>query len=262
MPNPELQMTLDDCVDEILGGLTGLELQYDPSQDRYRAVVRALNKALRATALEREWACYASMETVGTTVAGMRELGLRPTIRPRIMGDDSVRLVDDNDVTRVWAAFLPRDAIEKYSGRRGLWVAITRQSLRFSRTFAEHEAGLRIQLPVMREPKLFHLPPRSENPNVPSPTVPAEIRNQLLDFEYPDAVIARASYLYAMSDPVTQPRAQTLEAEYKNLFYALNEREDRSTDSPFLNDFAVPIQSTANDTSYQPLHHPHADDRY
>lgn len=255
-------MTLDYCVDEILGGLTGLELQYAPEADRYRAVVRALNKALRATALEREWACYASTEAVGTAVAGVREIAIRPTIRPRIMGDDSARLVDRNGVTRVWAAFLPRDAIEKYVGRQGLWVAVTRQSLRFSRPFGEHEAGLTIELPVMREPKMFQLPAQPETGGGPPVPVSDDVRNQLLDFEYPDAVIARAMFIYAQTDPMLQPRVQTLEAEYKNLFYALNEREDRSTDSPYLNDFAVPIQSTANDSSYQPLHHPHADDRY
>lgn len=255
-------MTLDYCVDEILGGLTGLELQYAPEADRYRAVVRALNKALRATALEREWACYASTEEIGRAQEGLRELRLRPSIRPRIIGDDSVRLVDDDDNVRVWAAFLPRDAIEKYIGRRGLWVAVTKQSLRFSRPFAQHEDGLRIMVPVMREPKMFKLPAQPETGGRPPVPVSDDVRNQLLDFEYPDAVIARAMFIFAQSDPMMQPRVQTLEAEYKNLFYALNEREDRSTDSPYLNDFAVPIQSTANDTSYQPLLHPHADDRY
>ena len=49
---------------------------------------------------------------------------------------------------------------------------------------------------------------------------------------------------------------------FQNLFYALNERDDRNTDSPYLNDFAVPIQGTINDTSFWDLHHPHSDDRY
>lgn len=262
MGNPDIEMTLDDCVEEVLGMLTGLELTYQPEQDRYRAVVRQLNRALRANALEREWSYYASTEEVGVAKAGEQDVVLRGTVRPRIIGDDAVRLVDDTGSPRVWAYFLPRDAIEKYPARRGLWVASTKQSLHFSRPFHLHEAGLHIVVPVMREPRMFRLPDQPEDPDTPYVSVPAAIRNQLLDFDYPDAVLTRAAYFYAQSDPVMQPRAQTLEQEYKNIFYALNERDDRNTDSPFLNEFAVPIQGTINDTSYQDFRHPHADDRY
>ena len=260
--NPDLQMTLDDCVDDVLGMLTGLDLSYQPTTDRYRSVVRALNKALRQTALEKEWAYYASTEELGEAVAGQQEVGMRSTVRPRIIGDDSVRLVDDDGTTLVWAPFLPRDAIDKYIGRRGLWAAAMPQSLRFSRPFHSGEDGLHIHVPVMREPRMFVLPPHPENDVDPVPTVPAAVRNQLLDFPYPDAVLARAAFYYAQSDPIMQPRVQTLEAEYKNIFYALNERDERHTDSTYLNEFAVPIQSDVMSTSYQDTLHPHADERY
>lgn len=262
MGNVDLEMTLDECVEEVLGNLTGLELSYAPEQDRYRTITRQLNRALRANALEREWAYYASQEEIGVVAPGDQSLHLRASLRPRIMGDDAVRLVDDTGTPRVWAYFLPRDAIEKYPARRGLWVSVTRQSLKFSRPFQQHEAGLHIILPVMREPRMFRLPEQPEDPSEGYVTVPDSIRQQLLDFDYPDLVIARAAYFYAQTDPVMQPRAQTLENEYKNLFYALNERDDRNTDSPYLNDFAVPIQGTINDTSFWDLHHPHSDDRY
>lgn len=262
MSNPDVAMTLDECVAEVLGLLTGLELRYEPELDRYRAVTRQLNRALRANALEREWSYYSSLEDIGTVRAGEQDVNLRASVRPRIIGDDSVRLCDDDGLPLVWAYFLPRDAIEKYPTRRGLWVSVTRQSLHFSRPFHEVEAGLHIQLPVMREPRMFRLPEQPQNDTAPLVSVPAAIRNQELDFEFPDAVIQRAAFYYAQTDPVMQPRVQTLEAEYKNTYYSLNERDDRNTDAPFLNEFAVPIQGSINDVGYQDFHHPHADDRY
>lgn len=254
--NPEVALTLDDCVEEVLGLLTGLDLSYMPETDRYRAVTRQINRALRANALEREWSFYASTEEVGTARAGQQDVHLRASVRPRIIGDDAVRLVDDRGTPRVWAYFLPRDAIAKYPARRGLWVAVTRQSLHFSRPFSTAESGLRIVLPVMREPRIFRLPPTTEE------EVPAEVREQKLDFDYPDLVLLRAATYVAAADPVLQPRVQQLEEEYKQMFYALNERDDRNTDSPFLNEWTVPIQSGINATSYQDWHHPHADERY
>ena len=242
--------------------LFGLELSYEPELDRYRAITRQINRALRANALEREWSYYASTEEIGVAQAGMQDIVIRGAIRPRIIGDDSVRLVDANGAALVWAYFLPRDAIEKYPARRGLWVSITRQSLHFSRPLLDYEAGLRIMLPVMREPKMFRLPDQPEDPNDPLVTVPTSIREQLLDFEFPDAVLIRAAYFYAQTDPVTQPRVQTLESEWKNVYYALNERDDRNTDAPFLNEFAVPIQGDLNGNSYSDYRHPHSDDRY
>jgi hypothetical protein len=54
---------------------------------------------------------------------------------------------------------------------------------------------------------------------------------------------------------------QTLEQEYKTVFYALNERDDRNTDSPYLNEYTVPIQSDIFASSNWDLHHPHSDER-
>ena len=262
MPNPDVAMSLDECVKEVLGILTGHELSYEPELDRYRVVTRQINRALRANALEREWSFYSSQEDIGLVQAGVQDVSIRASLRPRIIGDDSVRLVDDYGTPMVWAYFLPRDAIEKYPVRRGLWVSIVRQSLHFSRPFQSHEEGLHIRVPVMREPVMFRLPAQPEDPDLPLVDVPDAIRNQLLDFEFPDLVLMRAAYFYAQTDPVTQPRVQTLEAEWKNLYYALNERDDRNTDSPYLNEFSVPIQSGIEESSYQDLRHPHADDRY
>lgn len=262
MTNPEVSMTLDECVNEVLGILTGLELRYDPKQDRYRAITRHLNRALRANATEREWAFYASYEDAGTTASGLQDVPLRGSLRPRIIGTDSVRLCDDEMRPLVWAYFLQRDAIENYPSRRGLWVSITGQNLHFSRPFYTGEHGLHIMVPVMREPRMFRLPEQPTDPGEELVEVPAEVRNQPLDFEFPDAVIQRAAFYYAQTDPVMQPRVQTLEQEYKNTYYALAERDDRNTDPVMQNEWSVPIESTLNDSSYQDWHHPHADDRY
>jgi len=254
-------MTLDECVEEVLGMLTGMELRYEPNLDRYRAVVRQINRALRANALEREWSYYSDIEEIGVAHAGVQDVTLRSTLRPRIIGDDAVRLCDENGAPRVWAYFLPRDAAEKYIARRGLWVSITRQSLHFTRPFQQHEEGLRIQVPVMREPRMFRLPEVPETDDGDLPEVPAEIRGQLLDFEFPDVVLQRAAYFYASTDPVMQPRVQTLEQEWKSTFYALNERDDRNTDSPVLNDWNLPIQSDIFGDGHWPAHVPQADER-
>lgn len=259
--NPDVSMTLDEAVNEVLGFMTGMDLTYASNYDRYRVVVRSLNRALRANALEREWSYYSDVEEIGTARHGVQTVSLRASVRPRIIGDDSIRLVDREGTPRVWAYILPRDAIEKYPMRRGLWASVTRQSLHFSRPFTRAEDGLRIQVPVMREPRMFKLPPHPENDVDPLPEVPIEVREQLVDFDYPDLIVMKAAYYFALSDPVMQPRAQTLDEQYKQLFYALNERDDRHTDSPFMNEFFVPIQSGIHSISYQDYHHPHADER-
>ena len=46
--NPEVSMTLDEAVAEVLGLLTGLDLEYRPEHDRYQTVTRAINAALKA----------------------------------------------------------------------------------------------------------------------------------------------------------------------------------------------------------------------
>lgn len=258
--NPEVSLTLDDCVDEVLGMLTGLELRYEPELDRYRAITRALNRALRHNALEADWSFYSSHEDVGTAHPGDRALTLRASVRPRIIGDDAVRLVDSQGTTVAWAYFLPRDALHKYGARQGLWVSYTRTLLEFSRPFGQAESGLTIQVPVMREPKMFRLPDQPEDPEQPLVQVPAAVREQPLDFDYPDVVLARAAYYYAQTDPVMQPRVQTLEGQYKDLMYQLIERDTKNTDSPYQNEFFVPVQNGINGTAWTHPH-PHSDER-
>lgn len=239
--NMSVALTLDDAVEEVLGLLTGLDLTYDPQYDRYRATARALNRALRSNALENEWSCYASVEDIGEIIPGVTEYSLRSSVRPRIIGDDAVRLVDDKGVARIWAYFLPRDADHKYSERPGVWATVTRSSLRFTRPI--NTPGLRIHVPVMREPRMFELPKSPGPRDTSTGEIPQEVREQLLDFDYPDVIVAKAAYYIAQSDPVLQPRVQTLEADAKNLMYALVERDVRHTDSPYVNDYAVPIST-------------------
>ena len=260
MSNPETELTLDDAVGEVLGMLTGLDLVYDPQYDRYRAITRTLNRALRAVAVEKEWSYFVSTLSVGTAVQGEDQLWLTSTQRPRIVNDDCVRLVNDEGVVRMWAYFLPRDAIHKYRGRTGLWVSHTRNALQFSRPFTAAEDGLEIQMPIMREPTMFRLPAQPEDPEAALVAVPQDVRDQLIDFQYPDLVILRAAFYYAQTDPVMQPRVQTIEAQYKDMMYQLLERDDRVTDSPYLNEFFVPIQNGIVGQSF--VHaHPHSDER-
>lgn len=254
MPNAETQMNLDEAVAEVLGLLTGLDLEYDPNEDRYQAIVRMLNRALRANALEKEWSYYSDLESVGPAIQGEREVVLRSSVRPRIVSDDSVRLCDSNDLPVFWAYFLPRDALHKYVGRSGLWCSVVRDRLQFSRPFYRREHGLDIQVPVMREPRMFRLPADPED------EVPDELRAQLVDFWYPDLIVLRAAYMYAQSDPVMQPRVQTIEAQMKDLMYQIIERDDRFTDSPEQNTFLVPIQNSIyEDATFH--RHPLADER-
>jgi hypothetical protein len=236
-------MTLDDAVSEVLGLLTGLDLTYAPEQDRYRAITRALNRSMRSMALEKEWSYYSTVETVGNAGEGEQQVSLRNSVRPRIINDDAVRLVDENGRILRWAYFLPRDALHKYAYHRGLWASVVRNTLTFSRPFTSDENGLEVQIPVMREPVMFRLPSQPEDPNEALVTVPTEIREQEIDFPYPDVVILRAAFYYAQTDPVMQPRVQTLEAQYKDLMYQVIERDDRNTDTPYINGFSLGIQN-------------------
>ena len=255
MSNPETSLTLDEAVEEVLGLLTGLDLVYDQQLDRYRSTTRALNRALRANALEHEWSYYNDTISAGAVVEGATTATLTDVQRPRIMNDDAVRLVDEDGVVRAWAYFLPRDALHKYGHRSaGLWVASRRETLMFSRPFYSAEEGWDIQVPVMREPTMFRLPATPEE--TPDPAVLA----QEVDFAYPDVIVARAPYMIALTDPVMQPRAQTLEANYKDLMYQAIERDDRMTDSPYENEFFVPVQNGIHpESSYRP--YPLADER-
>lgn len=267
MGNSELELTLEEAVAEVLGQLTGLDLSYDPNFDRFRAVTRALNKALRLNALEKEWSYYSGDHNVGTTVAGDKVLHMSSSIRPRMVGDDAARLVqvmdDETGHEHVvgWAYYLPRDALHKYEYRSGLWCSVVRNELHFSRYLSEAEGGLDVWIAGMREPRMFRVPPHPTDPNDPLVEIPADVLNQPVDFVYPDVITMRAAFIYAQSDPVMQPRVQTLEAQYKDLMYQIIERDDRNTDSPYLNDFFVPIQSDLFGPHGNRHGHPHADER-
>jgi hypothetical protein len=236
--NPETQLTLDEAVDEVLSMLTGLDLSYLPTSDRYRTIVRQLNRALRQNALEHEWSYYSSQLALGYAVEGQQIFTFPDNRRPRIIGDEAVRLIDDNGIPRQWAYFLPRDALHKYFNRHdGLWCSVTRNAVSFSRPFHPSETGLEVILSVMREPLKFRLPPTGET------EVDQAILDQLVDFTWPDIICLRAAWLYAQTDPVMQPRVQTLEAQYKDIMYQAIERDDRNTDTPFQNEFYVPVQN-------------------
>lgn len=260
--NPETNFTLDDGVAEVLGLLTGLDLSYSPEYDRYRAIARTLNRALRANATETEWSYYNDTYSLGYAFEGQTTAEIPNTLRPRITADDAVRLVEDG-VVRVWAYFLPLNALHKYGGRGGgLWCAVRRDQLLFSRPIYSGESGFDIQIPTMREPVMFQLPDAPEDEETPLTEVPQEVRDQPIDFPFPDAVVARAAFMYAQTDPVMQPRVQTLEAQYKDMMYQLIERDDRHTDSPYLNEFIVPVESGLFGGSHPSLHgHPHSDER-
>lgn len=258
--NPEVTFTLDDAVHEVMAQLTGLELTYVPEYNQYRMITRCLNRALRANATEREWSYYNDTTSLGPVVEGETTAAIPNTLRPRITSDDAVRLVDADGHVQVWAYFLPRDALHKYGDKGyGLWVAHRRDLLMFSRPFYEHEAGWDIQMPTMREPVMFRLPAPPEDEDTPVTEVPAEVRDQPVDFAWPDLITSRAMYFYALTDPVMQPRAQTLEAGYKDIMYQMMERDTKTTDSPFLNEVIVPVSNGITSGGYHPQHgHPHA----
>ena len=244
MSNAEVELTLDDAVAEVLGLLTGLDLTYEAELDRYRAITRQLNRAMRHNALENEWSYYSTTLDLGTVSAGQREVLMPSNSRARIIGDDSIRLVDPEGRVVRFIYFLPRDALPKYERRIGLWAAVVRQTIWLSREITETEAdaGLSVIVPVMREPKMFRLPEQGKK-------VPSSVRKQPVDFPYPDVIIARAAWYYAQTDPVMQPRAQTLEEGHKDLMYQLIERDVANTDTPYQNTFTLPIQSGLVDES-------------
>ena len=302
-------MTLEDAVGEVLNYLTGLDLHYVAELDRFRSITRTLNRAMRLVATEHDWACYAAIEDMGEVSAGQTEITHRRTRRPRIITDDSLRLVDGQNRIRMWAYYLPREALHKYQGRTGLWVASTENKLEFSRPISRAESGLRAVVPVMREPREFVIPANLDslealqsdgqedpevlqhivqlrnfhNPDIVEEWVvdeteapysytspesslakleltPEQVRRQKLDHSNPDLIVLKAAFLYAQTDPVMQPRVQTLEGQYKDLFYALTDRNTKHTDDPYRNDFVVPIQGTLHDVRGSHAH-PHSDER-
>lgn len=302
-------MTLDQAVGEVLNYLTGFDLHYVAELDRYRSITVTLNRALRLVATEQEWGCYSSVQDLGAVTQGQTEIILSRTKRPRIILDDSIRLVDEDGYIHEWAYILPRESGHKYQGRTGLWVTSTDNRLTFSRPIQTKEAGLRAIVPVMREPRQLIVPASLDsieainadgeddplvlekivqlrnfhNPDIVEEWVidesatpyiytspesslaklaltPAQVRAQKIDHTFPDLIVLKAAFLYAQTDPVMQPRVQTLEGNYKDLFYALTERDTNHTDDPYMNDFTVPIQGSLHG-EHRNHAHPHSDER-
>ena len=254
MANTDVQITLEQAVAEVLTLLTGVDLTFNPAEDTFHVVARCLNRAMRAVALEHEWSYYSSTENVGTAQVGVQDVEISSRLRPRIIGDDAVRLQTAEGKVVRWAYILPRDALHKY-GDRSLRCSITRSTITFSRPFVNGEQGLSIMVPVMREPRMFQIPASGQEPT-------RQVLDQLIDFDYPDLVVAKATQMLAETDPVMQPRVQTLEAKYKDIMYQLIERDDRFTDSPYLNDFVVPMDGSLHGGHAMSLHgHPHGDER-
>jgi hypothetical protein len=253
MPNEDVALTLDEAVAEVMGLLTGLDLELVPELDRYQAITRQLNRALRAVALESEWSYYSSTENLGPVHAGDRSVVMRASVRPRIIGNDSCRLV--NPATKQvieWVAFVPRDSLYTYAWQRGLWASHTGTRIDLSRPIFQNEDGWEFHIPVMREPSMFRLPPKPEDPNAEPEEVPEDVREQLVDFDFPDLVVRKAAYFYAQTNPTWQPRVQTLEANYKELLYPLVERDTRHTDAPPQNTWQLGIEGDATGTSLMP----------
>ncbi len=255
MANLDVQQTLSEAVAEVLHGLTGLDLEYEPAQERFHSTVRAINRALRDVALEHEWSYYSSTEEIGQAASGVASYEISQKLRPRVINDDAVRLLDEDGNVRVWAYMLPRDALHKYGNRQGLWCSFTRSTLLFSRPTTTAESGLRIVVPVMREPRMFRLPGAGRD-------IPRATLSQLVDFDYPDLVVAKAMELLALTDPVMQPRVQTLTANYKDRMYQLIERDDRHTDAAYVNEIIIPMEGRLGGSGHHPLSHghPHSDE--
>ncbi len=238
--NPDVTMTLEEAVQDVLSILTGQELQYDPSMDRFRTITKHLNRACRSMALENEWSFYNTVERIDLTgLTDTQTFTINTDYRFRIISDDAVRILNSDDQPVAWAYYIPRDALHKYRNRGGLWASVTRNVLTLSRPLSAVTGqldGMKLELPLQREPVPFRLP---EDPTEePDPLVLA----QELDFEFPDVVIARAAWLYAQTDPMMQPRVQTLEEQYKDMMYQLIERDTQFTDTPDQNEILVPVQ--------------------
>ena len=246
--NPDVTMALEEAIVEVLNVLTGQTLSYDPDLDRFRAVALHLNRALRSNALEANWSFYHTVEQQDLTgSAGSTQFTITTDYRFRVINDDSVRILNEDGIPVAWAYFLPRDALHKYRNRAGLWCSFTRNVLTLNRPLPEAYDGMTLEIPVMREPRPFRIP--ADPTEMMDPVVLA----QEVDFEFPDGIILRAAWLYAQSDPVMQPRVQTLEDQYKDLMYQLMERDTAFTDSPYLNEVVGPVQ---NDIYGESIHRP------
>lgn len=244
-------MSLRDAVNEVHNVLTGLDLSYDERYDIFHATVRQINRSLRKVALEDEWAWYTEDVDAGTSTEGQTTVELDSAYRPRVQQDDAVRLVNADGLPVKWAYYLPRDSLNKTTYRPELRVAFTRNQITFNRPLLKAEAGLQIVVPAMREPRQTRIPDSGIR------LTDADL-NRALDCEYPDLIVSHAAWQISMSNPVYQPRAQTLEGEFSDLKYALTERNTNHSDSPMRNSF-VP---SYGDPYLNPTHaHPHSDRR-
>lgn len=246
-----VQLGLSEAVNEIHNILTGLDLQYEDRMDVFHATVRQVNRSLRQVALEDEWAWYVEEVDAGTSAEGMTEVELHSSYRPRVQQDDSVRLVNSDGITLYWAYYLPRDSLNKQMYRPELRVAFTKNVITFSRPLQRFESGLSIIVPAMREPKQTRIPESGQRLST------ADLA-RAIDAEYPDLIVAHAAWKMAMSNPVYQPRSQTLEEEFNDLKYALTERNTNHSDSPMRNTF---VPSYGDPYLAIPHGHPHSDRR-
>lgn len=246
--DPNVTMTLEEAVAEVLVVLTGQTLQYDPDLDRFRVIASHLNRALRSNALENNWAFYSDVLTVDLTgKVGQTVFEIPTDKRFRVINDDAARIINEDGHPIAWAYFLPRDALHKYANRGGLWCSVTRNELTLSRALPDAADPMTMEIPVMREPVPFAIPA--------DPTVAMDpaVLAQELDFDFPDVIIARAAWLNAQTDPLFQPRVQTLEDQYKNLMYQLIERDTAFTDTPDQNEIIVPVQGDIyGESSHRP----------
>ena len=117
MANTDVQITLEQAVAEVLTLLTGVDLTFNPAEDTFHVVARCLNRAMRSVALEHEWSYYSATENVGTAQVGVQDVEISSRLRPRIIGDDAVRLQTSEGKVVRWAYILPRDALHKYGDR-------------------------------------------------------------------------------------------------------------------------------------------------
>lgn len=239
--NPDVSMTLEEAVTEVLVLLTGQTLQYDPDMDRFRAITAHLNRALRSNALEVNWSYYSDVFSISLVGKGLdTSFTITTDKRFRVISDDAARVIHTTEGHPVaWAYFIPRDALHKYRNRGGLWCSVTRNVLTLNRPLSSVVDGVddyTLEIPVMREPNPFDIPAD------PAVAMDPAVLAQAVDFEFPDVVTARAAWLYAQTDPMMQPRVQTLEEQYKDLMYQLIERDKAFTDTPDQNEILVPVQ--------------------
>lgn len=241
-----VSISLREAVAEVHNILTGLDLSYDDRYDIFHACVRQLNRSLRTVALEEDWGWYADDLLLGVVSEGDQTFSVPPNVRLRVRQDDAIRLVDPATKKTVrWAYFLPRDSLSKYWAAPELRAAFVRNNVVLSRPLLAREEGLEVWATVMREPRQTTIPDSGTK-------IPDADLSRPLDFENPDMVIAHAAWQMSLSNPLYQPRAQTLEDVYNNFKYALTERDSDHSDSPMQNSF-----TPSYGDPFIAMHHPH-----